>query len=68
MTRYTAPNVTREVHMSDDVPSLQEIAERTIAQYAGRVESFWEGTRDHDVSQTGRLCCAALATTALAAF
>jgi SAM-dependent methyltransferase len=37
--------------MSDDVPSLNEITERTIAQYAGRAASFWEGTRDHDVSQ-----------------
>ena len=37
--------------------SLQrEITSRTIAHYDGSAESFWEGTRDHDVTQN----CAAL--------
>ena len=30
---------------------LQAIVERTLAHYDRRAESFWEGTRDHDVSQ-----------------
>jgi SAM-dependent methyltransferase len=32
-------------------PDLQYIAEATLAHYAQRAESFWDGTRDHDVSQ-----------------
>ena len=31
--------------------NLQAIVERTLAHYDRRAESFWEGTRDHDVSQ-----------------
>ncbi|MEP7301277.1 MAG: class I SAM-dependent methyltransferase [Caldimonas sp.] len=30
---------------------LDRIAELTLAHYDGRAEAFWEGTRDHDVSQ-----------------
>jgi SAM-dependent methyltransferase len=30
---------------------LRAIARATLDAYQGRVESFWEGTRDHDVSQ-----------------
>ena len=30
---------------------LEEIAELTLEHYNQRAESFWEGTRDHDVSQ-----------------
>jgi SAM-dependent methyltransferase len=30
---------------------LEEITARTLADYDARAESFWEGTRDHDVSQ-----------------
>ncbi len=30
---------------------LQEIAARTLAHYDRRARDFWEGTRDHDVSQ-----------------
>ena len=33
---------------SDD---LQLIATRTLGHYNGRAQAFWEGTRDHDVSQ-----------------
>lgn len=30
---------------------LQHIADETLAHYEARAESFWQGTRDHDVSQ-----------------
>ncbi|MBJ95568.1 MAG: SAM-dependent methyltransferase [Rickettsiales bacterium] len=30
---------------------LLEIRRRTVANYAGRAEDFWEGTRGHDVEQ-----------------
>ncbi|MDP6945238.1 MAG: methyltransferase domain-containing protein [Myxococcota bacterium] len=30
---------------------LAEITQRTLDHYDGRAESFWEGTRDHDVTQ-----------------
>jgi SAM-dependent methyltransferase len=30
---------------------LARIAELTIGHYNGRAEAFWQGTRDHDVSQ-----------------
>jgi SAM-dependent methyltransferase len=30
---------------------LEEISARTLADYDARAEAFWEGTRDHDVSQ-----------------
>ncbi len=30
---------------------LQRIATRTLGHYNGRAQAFWEGTRDHDVSQ-----------------
>lgn len=30
---------------------LQSIADRTLDHYVARASSFWEGTRDHDVSQ-----------------
>ena len=31
--------------------TLQEIAARTLAHYDQNAQSFWEGTRDHDVRQ-----------------
>ncbi len=31
--------------------SLCRISERTIADYERRAEAFWQGTRDHDVTQ-----------------
>lgn len=37
--------------MDDNHIALDDITKRTIAQYAGRADRFWEGTRDHDVSQ-----------------
>jgi len=30
---------------------LTEISQRTLSHYDGNAASFWEGTRDHDVSQ-----------------
>jgi len=30
---------------------LQHIAARTLGHYEGHAEAFWEGTRDHDVTQ-----------------
>ncbi len=30
---------------------LEQITETTIAHYDGRAQRFWEGTRDHDVTQ-----------------
>ncbi len=30
---------------------LAEISRSTIGHYDARAEAFWEGTRDHDVSQ-----------------
>ena len=32
-------------------PELEEISRLTTGHYGSRAESFWEGTRDHDVSQ-----------------
>ncbi len=34
-----------------DRDDLRKISDVTIAHYDGSAESFWEGTRDHDVSQ-----------------
>ena len=31
--------------------ALKDIAQRTLAHYDQRAQAFWEGTRDHDVSQ-----------------
>lgn len=36
--------------MPDD-PLLDDISRRTLAHYQGRAADFWQGTRDHDVSQ-----------------
>jgi SAM-dependent methyltransferase len=30
---------------------LKDISKRTLSHYEGSAESFWEGTKDHDVSQ-----------------
>lgn len=31
--------------------ALQDISKRTLAHYELHAHSYWEGTRDHDVSQ-----------------
>ena len=30
---------------------LKNISKRTLSHYEGSAESFWQGTKDHDVSQ-----------------
>ena len=37
--------------LEHNLDNLQAIVERTLAHYDRSAESFWEGTRDHDVSQ-----------------
>ena len=45
--------------MSDELPRLAElspddlraVSDTTLAHYDGRASAFWQGTRDHDVSQ-----------------
>lgn len=37
--------------ISRSLSQLEEISARTLADYDARAEAFWEGTRDHDVSQ-----------------
>ena len=37
--------------MTLDPKDLQAIAERTLGHYDRSAEAFWQGTRDHDVSQ-----------------
>jgi SAM-dependent methyltransferase len=37
--------------MTLDPEAVQQLVERTLGHYQSRAEAFWEGTRDHDVSQ-----------------
>ena len=37
--------------MQQTPEDLQRIAARTLAYYDQNAQAFWEGTRDHDVSQ-----------------
>jgi SAM-dependent methyltransferase len=37
--------------MPHNAEELDRIATQTLAHYAARVDDFWAGTRDHDVSQ-----------------
>ncbi len=47
--------------MPDDAePPLKEIAERTLAHYEANATPFWQGTRDHDVTQNYQALLAAL--------
>jgi SAM-dependent methyltransferase len=39
---------------------LAEVAARTLAHYQDNAEAFWQGTRDHDVSQNHAALIAAL--------
>jgi len=41
-------------------PKLSEIAARTLGHYEASADSFWEGTRDHDVTQNYDALLAAL--------
>jgi SAM-dependent methyltransferase len=45
-----------------DAARLRSLAERTLAHYEGVAESFWVGTRDHDVSQNLQALLQALPT------
>ena len=40
--------------MPTNSPNLKQIADQTLAHYQQRAAAFWEGTRDHDVSQNIR--------------
>lgn len=44
--------------------ALREISARTIAHYDASADAFWEGTRDHDVSQNRAALLDALGDTA----
>ena len=46
-------------HMND---TISAISGPTIANYAGRALDFWEGTRDHDVSQNMNALLEAIST------
>ncbi len=37
--------------MKPSAEELDRIAARTLANYNEHAQEFWEGTRDHDVSQ-----------------
>lgn len=37
--------------MTQSLDDLKRIAEKTLAHYNDRAAAFWEGTRDHDVTQ-----------------
>ncbi|MEO8905598.1 MAG: class I SAM-dependent methyltransferase [Polyangiaceae bacterium] len=52
--------------MSDapNVPELKEIATRTLGHYNANAERFWEGTRDHDVTQNYEALLGALGNAA----
>jgi SAM-dependent methyltransferase len=41
-------------------PELSEIAKRTLGHYNATAERFWEGTRDHDVTQNHQALLGAL--------
>jgi SAM-dependent methyltransferase len=41
-------------------PPLDVIAARTLSHYNSRAQEFWEGTRDHDVTQNYRALISAL--------
>jgi SAM-dependent methyltransferase len=44
----------------DDNAGLELIAARTLGHYSRHAEDFWEGTRDHDVTQNYRALIGAL--------
>ena len=46
--------------MTDGSPPLDLLTARTLAHYGGNAQSFWEGTRDHDVTQNYAALLAAL--------
>lgn len=48
--RRRAPRYAHRMQSGNNDPA-SPITRRTLAHYDERAESFWEGTRDHDVSQ-----------------
>ena len=51
MTTRNSPSGTTPDHIALDSNDLKQIADGTLAHYEARAADFWEGTRDHDVSQ-----------------
>lgn len=49
--KHTADKPAAGEEMSDPKDSLHAITDTTLAHYTHNAQSFWEGTRDHDVSQ-----------------
>lgn len=45
------PLVSRRMSQTPEPPLLDVIARRTLARYEATADEFWEGTRDHDVTQ-----------------
>lgn len=43
-----------------ETPALSEMAERTLGHYNANAERFWQGTRDHDVTQNYQALLGAL--------
>ena len=41
----------RKNHMNQTLDELNDIAAKTLRHYDQRAQDFWDGTRDHDVSQ-----------------
>ena len=50
-----------------DVGDLREVARRTLAHYDGSAATFWEGTRDHDVTQNYAALLDAISNAAVSA-
>lgn len=48
-SRYAPLTLTRRPQL--DRATLEQIVESTLGHYERNAEGFWEGTRDHDVSQ-----------------
>ena len=46
------------------LPALREIAARTLGHYSANAARFWEGTRDHDVTQNYQALLGALGNAA----
>jgi SAM-dependent methyltransferase len=51
MTEYHGRSGGGDADREQDLQDLETIAGRTLEYYDRRADEFWEGTRDHDVSQ-----------------
>jgi hypothetical protein len=54
--------------MQQTPEELERITGRTLAHYDQNAQAFWEGTRDHDVSQNINALLLLLASACLRAF